>query len=399
MRKALGLVHRWFGLVMALFLMLVGATGMCIAWFGELDRLAWPAIQSVQAPTPAAEPLTALALRQTVLQMHPGWTINQLELEASEPTSLPVSLALTPVSSGRNEPAIEQWFDPYTGQEVGRRHWGDLSEGRKNLMPFIYRLHESLALDTWGGHVLGIIALIWTIDCFVGAYLTLPRGRPFFKKWRISWQIKPQRFNFDLHRASGLWVWAMLFVMAWSSVGFNLREVYTPVMRTLFTYHDDWAELTDLPAPRVTPVLRFDAALDLGRQLASDESHRLGFRIERETRLMYNPEKGLYGYAVRSDRDVRSTGGSTVVWFDGQTGRLVRSSLPTGQFSGNTIASWLGSLHTAIVGGLPYRIFITVLGLIIVTLSVTGVIIWWRKRRARIGGRRFDRQAKFVTHP
>ncbi|WP_325052205.1 PepSY domain-containing protein [Sinorhizobium meliloti] len=41
----------------------------------------------------------------------------------------------------------------------------------------------------------------------------------------------PHKFSFDLHRAGGLWVWAMLFVLAWSSVSFNLKEVYNPVTK------------------------------------------------------------------------------------------------------------------------------------------------------------------------
>jgi uncharacterized iron-regulated membrane protein len=36
------------------------------------------------------------------------------------------------------------------------------------------------------------------------------------------------------------------------------------------------------------------------------------------------------------------------------------------------------------VFGLPYRIFVCVLGLIITMLSVTGVYIWWKKHKARI---------------
>ena len=32
---------------------------------------------------------------------------------------------------------------------------------------------------------------------------------------------------------------------------------------------------------------------------------------------------------------------------------------------------------------MPYRIFVCVLGLLITMLAVTGVYIWWKKRRAR----------------
>ncbi len=52
-----------------------------------------------------------------------------------------------------------------------------ITEGWHNLMPFIYKLHYSLALGSFGIWVLGICALIWTLDCFVEFYLTLPQRR------------------------------------------------------------------------------------------------------------------------------------------------------------------------------------------------------------------------------
>ena len=41
------------------------------------------------------------------------------------------------------------------------------------------------------------------------------------------------------------------------------------------------------------------------------------------------------------------------------------------------------ALHMANVFGLPYRIFVCALGILITMLSVTGVYIWWKKRRAQ----------------
>jgi uncharacterized iron-regulated membrane protein len=35
------------------------------------------------------------------------------------------------------------------------------------------------------------------------------------------------------------------------------------------------------------------------------------------------------------------------------------------------------------VFGLPYRLLVLVMGLVIAVLSITGVVIWWRKRRGR----------------
>lgn len=56
---------------------------------------------------------------------------------------------------------------------------------------------------------------------------------------------------------------------------------------------------------------------------------------------------------------------------------------PTGIATGDTIISWLFALHMASVGGVPYRIFVAVLGLGIFALAISGIWIWWRKRRGR----------------
>lgn len=56
--------------------------------------------------------------------------------------------------------------------------------------------------------------------------------------------------------------------------------------------------------------------------------------------------------------------------------------LPRGQYAGNTLTQWLVALHEANVFGLPYRIFVSLLGLTIVMLSVTGIVICWKKRKA-----------------
>ena len=136
----------------------------------------------------------------------------------------------------------EVLIDPWTGVELARRRRGDLSEGLVNLMPFIFGLHFTLQpLIPMGTFVLGIVAVFWTIDCFVGFYLTLPVSfGGFWRKWRAAWAIKlgagVYRVNFDLHRASGLRRWPMLFIFAWSSVIYNMGPVYRWVMPKLFDF-------------------------------------------------------------------------------------------------------------------------------------------------------------------
>jgi uncharacterized iron-regulated membrane protein len=72
---------------------------------------------------------------------------------------------------------------------------------------------------------------------------------------------------------------------------------------------------------------------------------------------------------------------------DGDTGALRDVGLPSGQHSGNTISTWLWGLHYGDIRDfLPYRILICVFGLVLTVLSVTGVYIWWKKRKAKALG-------------
>ena len=88
---------------------------------------------------------------------------------------------------------------------------------------------------------------------------------------------------------------------------------------------------------------------------------------------------------MRSSRDIGDKAGSTSILFDSRSGELKTLSLPTGHRSGTTLTTWLVELHMANLFGLPYRIFVCAIGLVIAMLSVTGVYIWWKKRVGAAG--------------
>ena len=86
---------------------------------------------------------------------------------------------------------------------------------------------------------------------------------------------------------------------------------------------------------------------------------------------------------MRSSRDIQDRRGVTRVYFDANTGELRLATLPTGQWNGNTVTSWLYALHMGNIFGLTWRIFVCVMGFVITLLSVTGIVIWMKKRQAR----------------
>ncbi len=176
-RPALALVHRWVGLVMAGFLLLAGLTGALLAWNEELDAWASPRLLRAAPPAPGAPMLDPLALRQRVQALHPEAYAAMAYLQQEPGRAAVVRLfgLPNPATGQPVEPPNDQVFvNPYTGEVLGERKWGDISQGLKNLMPFVYRLHFELALGVVGSYAFGIVALLWTLDCFVGAYLTFP---------------------------------------------------------------------------------------------------------------------------------------------------------------------------------------------------------------------------------
>lgn len=374
--------HRWAGLSIAFFLVITGATGALMPFYEPLDRF-FAADFHTGSPVTVVNP-ARLHCRAEALS---GGTAESMPLRVE-----PGATAVFSVSPRPGQPPLgfdEIAVDPVTGAETGRRTWGDISEGRINLMPFLYRLHYSLALDSWGSWILGIAALIWTIDCFVGFALTVPTRRPgWLGRWRKAWGVRTgswPKLEFDLHRATGLWLWPILLLFAWSSVGFNLNPVFSPVMTAaLGSASGGYAEQAALDAPRLAPRLGWQQALARARQLTAETAARRGFRVTDEVFLNRDSDKGLYIYGFRSDRDVHEKFAGARLAFDSDSGALRYLTLPTGDTRRSTMETWLFGLHMAAIGGLPVRIAVSLIGLAIVGVSVTGVLIWMRRRRAQL---------------
>jgi uncharacterized iron-regulated membrane protein len=75
--------------------------------------------------------------------------------------------------------------------------------------------------------------------------------------------------------------------------------------------------------------------------------------------------------------------GQTNVTFSAKDGSLLAFDPPSSLYAGNTVTNWLAALHKAKVFGFTYKIAISLFGLVVTTLSLTGIFIWWKKAVAR----------------
>jgi uncharacterized iron-regulated membrane protein len=98
--------------------------------------------------------------------------------------------------------------------------------------------------------------------------------------------------------------------------------------------------------------------------------------------VFYSSTAGVYGVGVG---DHHAPGlGSPYLYFDGKDGQLVGAHVPGEGSAGDRFLHLQFPLHSGQIAGLPSRILISLSGLVVAMLSLTGVVIWLRKRSRRV---------------
>ncbi len=381
MKSLLLLLHRWFGLAAAAFLCIAGLTGAVIAFDHELDSALNPRFFEATGNGPARSPLAladqfeagepTLRVRYLPLALEPGAAL-QLFVEPRAGVAAP----------GYNQLAL----DPASGAVQARREWGAASLSRENLLPFLYALHYSLHLPTthgiaWGIWLMGLIGMAWVLDCLVALYLAFPSRRSWRKSFAFRWAKGGHALLFDLHRSGGVWLWLLMLVLALTSVTMNLRQqVVVPIVSAFSTLSPTAFETRTPAASPIEPRLNRHQALAHALELAREH----GINAPAGG-LFYAADYGVYGVGFFAPGNDHGDGGLGNPWIyvDGQDGRFAGASLPGRGSAGDLYLQAQFPLHSGRILGLPGRILVALLGLATAALSVTGVLIWARKRRAR----------------
>ncbi|WP_417320736.1 PepSY-associated TM helix domain-containing protein [Emcibacter sp.] len=411
MRAFFTRIHRYFGLTIAGFLIITGLTGAVISWDHELDELLNPHLLEA---TTAGTPRSATELASEVERLHPQVQVTYYEMftEPGHSYYYWVEPRVNPETGELYKPGFNQvYVDPVSGDILGKREWGAVWPiTSENFISFLYKLHFSLHIpefmgtDHWGLWLLGIIALVWTFDCFVGFYLTLPKrkrvsatlqyavegGRnaaTYWQRWKLAWKIRwrsgATKLNFDLHRAFGLWTWVLLFIIAFTGFSLNLyREVFFPLMSMV-------SDVTPTPIDEripsghdnpIEPGYGFARAISLGQDAAATKGWS-----ESAGSLWYAREFGVYRVEFFTAEEGHGAGGvgHKALYLDAKTGEYLGDWLPWEGTAADLFVQAQFPLHSGRILGLPGRIMVSLMGVIIAMLSITGVVIWYKKYRAR----------------
>lgn len=348
MRRFFKWIHTWAGLTVGVFVAVVCLTGSVIVFRTEIELASSPRGNN-GAPSVGLSELT----RQVGYAL-PNAHITRVRFPAGAGEPFVVQ-----VDSGGNQESLI--CEASTGRVVGTLN--------TRFVSWMIDLHRNLLAGKTGRKAVGVVGIVLFTLGITGMLLWLSGAR----KWKSWISVRPQgssrRFHFELHRATGLWSFALLVLVSFTGIGLAYPD----------TFRNAIQHLVPGPAPMKTPRVA-KGANKTSRPL--DEYLRIGAAAMPdgtpvELRL---PENGKGPVDLRLKRPGDLSPDGNHVYLEASTAKVLAVSKLAEQPLATRIFSVFSPLHYGEFGGIPIKAVWSLLGLMPSILLVTGLLTWWRPR-------------------
>ena len=360
-------VHLWVGIILTLYMIVIGVTGSILVFRPELERLfglkAW---QQVRAEGPLADIVTVV---ENLRAAYPRSHIVSVDAPGENEATF------VAVLQGRGR--VKVACGPSDGKVLG------VFPRSSNWLVVVQDLHESLLIPIHRtGRVLNGVggALLLLLNA-TGMVIWWPGIRNWKRALMVDFQRSWRRINFDSHVAVGFWTiliasfWAVSAIyFAWPPQILRFVNSISPIVTAeppvINVAPDTTGADLDLRA-----LVRHASTIDPGTALggiAFPYSRRapLGILMRRRNApgyeyvdtVYFNPYNGDYISTWRYG--VNQSAGDWIIW----------SQVP---------------LHFGTYWGLSVKIIWAVAGLAIPLLAITGLLMYWnrvlRRKWKRLG--------------
>lgn len=377
-RAALTFLHRWGGLLLGLWLALLGLTGSLMVWQAEIDAALNPAWFNAQTSCGDALPDAPVARALAVLEHAAPGVLATAVHAPDRPTAAYRLWSASPRPGFKRQ----HFVDATCMRHLGARDWGAPRFDRAHAVPMLYELHRALLLRDAGHTAVGFAGLALLVAAFTGLMLAWPR-RSSRAAWRRVLTVKhaasAQRRWHDWHRATGTWLAAFFLLMGASGAYLcfpnQVRAIVGAVLPVLPVLDADRA------GPPAAPV----AASQISERLPPDalviRAQGLWPRAQwSRLALPATPDKP-FEVRLLQPGEPRADTGSTRVRIDAR-GQIIAVRDALHLPVGDALLDWLFPLHSGEALGLPGRLAWTLFGLAPSLMFATGAWLWWRRRRA-----------------
>ncbi|HEX8327188.1 MAG TPA: PepSY-associated TM helix domain-containing protein [Hymenobacter sp.] len=344
-------LHAWLGLIAGGFILVFSLTGAALVFSHELDAALNRQQRIIAAPAAGQHPLPydELYARTRAYAAPRGYAVGAFRELPKQPTGT-IDVVLL-----KGEEYQNVFLNPYTGQVLGPQ--------QHELTRWLLELHYQFFLGQVGEALAACFAL-----ALIGSVLT---GLVVYRKHLLPVLLFRQKINWrnwrtaasGLHRVLGVWTWLFNLMIATSGVWF-LLYLLEPA---------SWQQ-----APPTAPPAPVATSLDA---VVREAQRRLpGARL---TYLNFPRAAGATTGQLYLDLPGRWWLGewATTVTFDARTGQITETQLEADLPLSTQVSSTLGVLHFGQYGGLLLKLLYCFCGLLTSTISLTGFLLWWRRKR------------------
>jgi uncharacterized iron-regulated membrane protein len=376
LRQILFTVHMWIGLILGLLLAALGLSGSLLVYDDALANLVNPPPRA----TTAGEPLPL-----SMIQDIAGETVGdhgQMQIFLPQNPGEAISVRVGGISAMGNMPGMNIGNERPRGE--GRRHREGGGEGgtgrglqifidpvsgevlgtRTALLPpiliFAHQLHGNFLMGRDGRSLvvgwLGVAMLILGIS---GLVLWWPRRG----QWKYAFFVRPTaqglRFHRELHAATGIWIFFIFMAVSFSGVVLA------------------WPQTMGANPPGFNPrALPTVEATDGKRLGATEAVIAAGAAVPglspRSVTIPARPDQAI-SVNYLSNGAIGAT-----VFVDPYRGKVLSVRDP----SANVMA-WMRPVHQGSLGPV-WQFLVFLSGLVPSLFVVTGMIMWWKKRRRHV---------------
>jgi uncharacterized iron-regulated membrane protein len=381
-------IHRYVGLFAGAVFVIIGLTGSILAFRTEIDK--WLNRELMTVPQPAEGIRSYRSLDEII----------SASKTAAPPNGTPFFVHFPKESFGyfdviysangslghhTTNDGIKKIYqvivNPYDAAVIGKRVIVDTENHfSEPFVNVVVHLHYTLLQGEVGENIVGAVGLFLFGSIATGIYLWWPRNGTWRQAFSIKRRSSPERLILDLHKTTGVYVCAVILVMAFSGV----YIIFMPQVRALV------GVFSTVSTHMIPEDIKSDSAN--GRQpIGAEAAVAVVNRLFRDGQLMSlrlpdGPE-GVYVVGKRADDEVSKSEPSRLVAVDQYSGRILKIQDPHDFTSGERFLEWQYPLHTGEAFGDIGRAFICAFGFVPLLLYATGVIRWLQKRGARRSNR------------
>jgi uncharacterized iron-regulated membrane protein len=359
MRQALLWIHRWIGIVLGLYILVMGITGGVLVLQDQASA-AFRVPKVIPTNDPWMDPdQVADKIRTAFPDMHLHtlyWPEN-----SSSPWFAEIKKGEIGVFG---ETAHAVYLHPSTGQILHVHNYG------KSVWRWLQVIHINLAFGRSGRALNSYLGLAALFSVLTGLLLWLPSGKVSNALWTINWSAGSKRLIWELHQVAG--IYSLVFLSLFCSTGayFGWRA---PIHRAIARYFP--MALFNKRIPPVPPMPNATPQ-PISTFLASVKEQVPNYPV---TRVLFPeaPNQPIRFVAYEGPRT--GIGNANNLFYNPFTGELLRADLARDQLMGDRIVAWITVAHVGAFGNRFLKYFWLIGAMSLPLMAITGAIIFVNK--------------------